>query len=309
VRLDRGDLGRLIFERVEPMLIADLDLQRTEDRQHADAHVQHGARFGPVATGDDVARADREHDQRRGQVGRGQHVRQAIEEARIEDHGQPIDRLRDAVAHLEAGRRLHPGIGREDPKRRDRSAGGHEDRRHGVQPRWHALPAEQHDAEERRLQEERHQHFVADHRTDEIADDHRETAPVGAELVGQHQAGHNAHGERHGKDLGPEPRQPQQVVLAGHHPAHQQGRDEGGRADGEAWKNDVKRNGECELQASKQFGIKMHGALLAGDHNFKTLYHANDSQKNTDQLVRASACLMARKSRQAWRFSRGERSR
>jgi hypothetical protein len=55
-----------------------------------------------------------------------------------------------------------------------------------VQPGRHAVPAEQQDAEKRRLEEEGGQHLVADQRADHIARDMREAAPVGAELVGQH---------------------------------------------------------------------------------------------------------------------------
>src|SRR3712207_8322751 len=44
------------------------------------------------------------------------HVREAIREARVEDDLPPVDRIRDAVAHLVAGRRVHPGIRGQDRK-------------------------------------------------------------------------------------------------------------------------------------------------------------------------------------------------
>src|SRR6266542_2309382 len=63
------------------------------------------------------------------------------------------------------------------------------------------LEAEQHDAEEAGLEEERSQYFIghqrADHRTRFVG----EGRPVGAELVGHHDARHHAHAERDGKDL------------------------------------------------------------------------------------------------------------
>ena len=133
-----------------------------------------------------------------------------------------------------------------------------DDRGEHVQPGRHALPAEQHDAEEGRFEEEGGQHLVADERADDVADDDREAAPIGAELVAEHDARHHAHGERDREDLGPEPRQPVQVLAAGDEPAEQQRRDEGGQPDREAREDDVERDREGELQPGKQDGIEVH---------------------------------------------------
>ena len=45
VRLHGGDLDRLVLERVEPVLVADEELQRRQHREHADRHAHHGARL------------------------------------------------------------------------------------------------------------------------------------------------------------------------------------------------------------------------------------------------------------------------
>ena len=45
VRLNGGDFRRLILQGVEAMLIAEQQLQRPEERDHADAHAHHGAAF------------------------------------------------------------------------------------------------------------------------------------------------------------------------------------------------------------------------------------------------------------------------
>ena len=82
------------------------------------------------------------------------------------------------------------------------------DRRQHVQPGRHAVAAEQQDAEEGRFEEERGEHLVAGERPDDVAGDDREAAPVGAELVGQHDARDDAHAERDREDLGPEPGEP-----------------------------------------------------------------------------------------------------
>ena len=52
----------------------------------------------------------------------------------------------------------------------------------------HALPAEQHHAEEGRFEEERGQHFVAEQRADDVAGLLAEHRPVGAELEAHHDA-------------------------------------------------------------------------------------------------------------------------
>ena len=44
-----------------------------------------------VPAGEQIARADREHDEARGEVGGVEHVREAIGEARIEDDREPVD--------------------------------------------------------------------------------------------------------------------------------------------------------------------------------------------------------------------------
>jgi hypothetical protein len=68
--------------------------------------------------------------------------------------------------------------------------------------RWaDALHAEQHDAEEAGLEEEGGQHLVAHQRADDRAGLVGEGRPVGAELVGHHDARHDAHAEGDGEDL------------------------------------------------------------------------------------------------------------
>ena len=166
--------------------------------------------------------------------------------------------------HLVAGRRLHPAIGRQDPERRHRGADRDNRRRQHVEPGWHAVEAEQQHAEESRLQEERRQHFVAEQRPEHVAGDDREAAPIGAELVGQHDARHHAHRERDREDLGPESHQPLVALVAGAQPDRAERGDIGRQADGEARENDVKDDGEGELQTGQQDRIKVHRYLRPG---------------------------------------------
>ena len=78
VRLHGGDLDRLVLERVEPVLVAEEQLQRREDRGQPDRHAQHGARLLDVPAGEQVARADREHDEGRREEGGVDHVGEAV---------------------------------------------------------------------------------------------------------------------------------------------------------------------------------------------------------------------------------------
>jgi hypothetical protein len=131
-------------------------------------------------------------------------MREAIGEAWIEDDLEPLHRIGDAIAHFMADGRMHPAVGGENPKSRSCSADSDRNGGENMQPARHPVAAEQQDAEESRFQEKRGQNFVADQRADGVAGDEGKAAPVGAELIGQHDAGHHAHGERHGEDARPE---------------------------------------------------------------------------------------------------------
>ena len=122
VRLHGGDLDRLMLQRVEPVLVAEEKLQRRKHRDHAERHAHHDTALGLVPARHQIARPDRQDDERGRQICGGEHVGQAIWEAWIEDDCEPVERVGDAVAYLMPGRRLHPAVGREDPECRDRGA-------------------------------------------------------------------------------------------------------------------------------------------------------------------------------------------
>ena len=193
-----------MFQRVEPVLVAGDDLDRRHQRGHPHRHREHHARAGEVPVAQQVPGADRADHQRGGQVRRQHHVHEAVGEGRVEDHLEPVggDELPLGVEGV-AGRRLHPGIGGENPERRNQRADRDHQRRQKMQPGTDALQAEQHDAEEARFEEERGQHLIGHQRADHGAGLVGEGRPVGAELVGHHDAGHDAHAERDGEDLEP----------------------------------------------------------------------------------------------------------
>ncbi len=220
MRLHGCDLDRLMRKRVEAVLVADEQLQRRQDHHQADRHAQHGAAFLDIFSGDQVTRADRQHHETGGEIGGVEHMREAVWEARIENGGDPVGRKRDAVLELESGWRLHPAIGRQNPERRSGGAERDDRRRHHIEPRRHAIKAEQQYAEERCFQEERGEHLITDERADHVADDDREAAPVSAELVGHHDPRHHAHRKRDREDLGPETHQLVIALRPGAQPQH-----------------------------------------------------------------------------------------
>ena len=73
--------------------------------------------------------------------------------------------------------------------------------------------AEEHDPEKARLEEEGGQHLVAHQRADHRSGLVGEDAPVGAELVGEHDAGDDAHAEGERERLHPDAEEPDVVVL------------------------------------------------------------------------------------------------
>ena len=117
VRFHRGDLGRLVFERVEAVLVAGQDLQRDQHRPDADAGAQrlpHGLR----TIAGQIAQRRQAGDEKRHREPRSeQHVDEPPREGGVEHDGPPVGRIGDAVAHFEAGGRVHPGIERQDPER------------------------------------------------------------------------------------------------------------------------------------------------------------------------------------------------
>jgi hypothetical protein len=210
IALDRGELGRLVFQDAEPVQVADEDLDGHHDGREPHRHREREPRARELGLGR-VVRMAQQHPGRHAPDRKGgrqeaaeHHVHVADREGRVEDDLPPICRQRDPVLDPEPGRGLHPGVGGQDPEGGDQRAyrdhaGGEE-----VQPVADPVPAEQHDAEEAGLQAEGRDHLVGDHRPDDVADELGVPGPVRAELVAHHDAGHDAEPERDGEDLHPE---------------------------------------------------------------------------------------------------------
>jgi hypothetical protein len=143
----------------------------------------------------------------------------------------------------------------EDPEGRHQCADRDHQGGEEMQPRPDPFEAEQHDAQKACLQEERGQHLIAHQRADHRADLVRKCRPVGAELVGHHDARHHAHAEHHRKNLQPVVEQVDEDFAPRRQPEPLQHRKVARKSDREGRKNDVKRHREGELRPGQPHGI------------------------------------------------------
>ena len=250
VPFDGGNLGRLIGQRVEAVRIACEELDRRHQQRHPHRHGEHDARPAICRLLQQVPCARGANHERGGEVGRKHHVHEAIGERWVEDDGKPV--LRHELALRVDGvalRRLHPAVDAEDPEGGEQGAASHDGGGQHVQALAHPPAAEQHDAEEARLEEEGGQHLIADERPKHRAHLVREDGPVGAELIGHHHAGHDAHAEDHGEHRLPLLEQGKIDFVARPQPQAVEHREVAGEADGEGGENDVRRDGEGELHS------------------------------------------------------------
>ena len=125
-----------------------------------------------------------------GEVGRQHDVREGHELDLVEQHGEEVVELGAAglrvvgVAHGV----LHPGVGGQDEVRREQRADVHQPDAGVVELRRQPVPAEDPQAEERRLEEERQEALDGQRRTEDVADEAGVGAPVHAELELLHDA-------------------------------------------------------------------------------------------------------------------------
>ena len=132
-------------------------------------------------------------------------MQELVDGDRRKDHGPEIDHL---VAHavgieLHARRVLHPGIGHQNPQRRQRRANGREPSGGQVHAGAHLVPAKEHDGHEGRLHKEGHDAFDGQRGAENVAHEPTVIGPVGAELKFENNAGGNAQGKIHAKKVHP----------------------------------------------------------------------------------------------------------
>src|SRR4029450_9027918 len=85
VCLHSRDLDRLVFQRLEALLVPEQQLKRRKDGREADRHAQHGASFLDVSACKEISRANRQHYKSGGQVRRVEHMPKSIAQSWIDN--------------------------------------------------------------------------------------------------------------------------------------------------------------------------------------------------------------------------------
>jgi len=143
-----------VFESVEPVQVADKDLQRRDDGREQHRHDQHDARMFDMALVEQIPPADPADNKAGRQIGRREHMGEAVRERRVENNLEPVFGVKDAVlGDPETLRRLHPAIRRQNPEGGNAGADGDDDGRCEMHLVRHTVPPEQHDAKERGFKE------------------------------------------------------------------------------------------------------------------------------------------------------------
>jgi hypothetical protein len=145
----------------------------------------------------------------------------------------------NGVAH----RILHPGIGDQDPDRREIGPDRHQPGHGGVGFGGELLPPEMPDADKGGFQEKGRRGFDRQKRTEDIPDIGRIARPVGAELEFERDAGHDPHGKIDQKDFAPELGHGQIGFVAGAHIAGLHIRDDPTQAQGQGHEKKMKGRG------------------------------------------------------------------
>ena len=163
---------------------------------------------------------------------------------------------RTAVDHLNTHRVLHPAV------RHDDEVGGEDRPDHGdpeagqVDGRLELLPAEDPEAQERGLHEEREQRFHGQRRPEHVAHEAAVFAPRHAELELLHNAGGDAHDEVDQEELAPELGHPEVFRLAGAVPHRLDHGDHQAKANRERHHHEVVDGGDSELPACDFQGVQ-----------------------------------------------------
>ncbi len=246
------DLGRLMLQRVDAVLVADEDLDGCHDRDHPHRHGKHDAAFVANRATQEMESRDRTDDQRRGKIGGNDHMDQAIWKGWVEDDFPPVERDElTGVVDAVACRRLHPGIDRDDPERGDCGADSDQTGGREVKRLADAAHAKKHHTQEAGLKEERRHHLIGHQRPDDRSCLVGKDSPVGAELVGHDNPGNDTHAKRNGKYLQPVFEEVQVDAVPCYKPESFENGQIAGQADRESRKDNVERHGEGELCPSQ----------------------------------------------------------
>ena len=174
----------------------------------------------------EVPAADTQHHDR-AEDQTGQHRVQIGAQREVVRQERPHAReLRLAVDELVADRVLHPRVGDQDEVARHPGAEHRDPERRQVDARREAIPAEDPEPEERRLEHERRKSLDRERRTEHVADELRIDGPVHPELELLHEPGGDADREVDQEERPEEVRQAQPALVAGPVPERLHDRDE-----------------------------------------------------------------------------------
>ena len=123
--------------------------------------------------------------------------------------------------------------------------------------RYLVAPEQQH-TQERRFEEKGGNHFITQHRPQEVGGRLGKVAPVGAELEGHHNARHHAHAKHHREHLGPKGREFCPGRVVGFKRQALEHCNVGRKPDGKHRKDSVEGHHERKLDSRQKDGIKFH---------------------------------------------------
>ncbi len=263
-RLDRGELRRLMFERVEAVRVAEKDLQRNQHAEQPQRHREHHARLFDEAPAPEPPGGDADHDEAGRDVDGVDRMGEAIGEGRAEDDREPVLRHEAAVDHRDSPRASASSCWSRGSRRSRTSVPKrHHQRGEEMRPARHQLAAEQQHAEEGRFEKEGRQPFIGEQRREDVCGRVGKPAPVGAELERHDDARHDAHAERHGENLDPEGRDAEIDLAPGREMQALEDGDERGKPDREGRQQEMPRDDPGELEPRQQKRIESHSRSVS----------------------------------------------
>ena len=213
-QLDRGELDRLQPHHLAHRAVTHHHLQRHREGRDGERDQEAEAVQAIAAALEHPDRVDRRDDEAGAEQGREDEVSQLVRQRRIEDRRPGID-----LGHLpgrveaKAARRVHPGVGGDDRE----GAQQREERQRKAEPQVHAgvqaIPAEDVDRDEDRLEKER-EPLDRERQPEHVAEPPQQPRPQQTHLEREHRAGHGADGEGHAHHLRPAARQPEGRLVA-----------------------------------------------------------------------------------------------
>ena len=194
--LHGGELHGLDFLQVLGVHVAGArDAEKADEREGEDALHGFLEEVGGRTSLQDLVGGDGCEQDARRRHAREERMRDLADDVVIREERAEVRHDGAAAFDGIARRMLHEGVGDDDPERREVAADGDEPHRHAVEFRRQFIPAEDPDAEERRLKEEGGERLQGERCTEDVAHEARVLRPVHAEVELLYDARDDTHGE------------------------------------------------------------------------------------------------------------------